>query len=147
MSTTVNYCLDTEDCSSRAQFLPYFSYKADDTFYFAWAGSIYHWQYILYAHCFWLASEMAIYALGSSQQALAYLRLAQYFHFSCCKRKIRWGKAWNCHHQRALPTITQLWFKAKWQSIIELSGAAYGLFTEFRHTAGGVKRAQVFTYS
>lgn len=31
----------------------------------------------------------------------------------------------------------QLWFKAKWQSIIELSGAAYGLFTEFRHTAGG----------
>lgn len=82
---------------------------------------------------------MAIYALGSSQQALAYLRLAQYFHFSCCKRKIRWGKAWNCHHQRALPTITQLWFKAKWQSIIELSGAPYGLFTEFRHTAAGSK--------
>lgn len=43
------------------------------------------------------------------------------------------------HHQRALTIITQPWFKAKWQSIIELSEAAYGLFTEFRHTVGGSK--------
>lgn len=39
MSTTVNYCPDTEDCRSRAQFLLHFSYKADDTFYLARAGS------------------------------------------------------------------------------------------------------------
>lgn len=46
------------------------------------------------------------------------------------------------HHQRTLSIITQPWFKVKWHSIIELSGAAYGLFTEFRHTAGGSKESR-----
>lgn len=42
-------------------------------------------------------------------------------------------------HQRALTVSTHLWFKTKWQSIIELSGAAYCLLTEFRHPVWGSK--------
>lgn len=61
MSATVNYRPDTDDPRRRAQFLLHFSYKADDTFYLARAGSTtdttFHmrsvfslplkWQYVL----------------------------------------------------------------------------------------------------
>lgn len=46
-----------------------------------WLSRVYHWQYILFAFCFRLATETAVYTLRPSQQALAYLRPAQYFLF------------------------------------------------------------------
>lgn len=39
MSAPVNYCPGAHDPRRRAQFLPHFSYRADDTFYLARAGS------------------------------------------------------------------------------------------------------------
>lgn len=70
------------------------------------------------------------------------------FSFQLLGEENKVGKSLKLsQHQRALPIIMQPWFKAKWQSIIELSGTAYSLFTEFKHTAEGVKRVQVFIYS
>lgn len=70
-------------------------------FFLAWAGPN-NWQYVLYAYGFWLDSETAVYTLRSSWRALAYLRVVQYFHFSCSERKIRWEKVWNCHNTKGI---------------------------------------------